>query len=103
MHRLRIAIKQLRYTVELAQPDSPLDLEPAEKMAVKLQKQLGKLHDLDEALIRMERARGLEPHARHSVLAQLTRARQKLAARCDREIHGPLKKLLAEVNAALEA
>jgi len=100
MHRLRIAIKQLRYTVELVRLDSPLDLGPVETMAVKLQKQLGKLHDLDEALIRMERARGLEPAARRSVLDELAHARHKHAARCERDTHGPLKKLLAVVVAA---
>jgi hypothetical protein len=96
-------MKQLRYTVELVRVDSPLDLGPSEAVAVKLQKQLGKLHDLDEALIRMERARGLEPVARRAVLDELAHARQKLAARCDREIHGPLRKLLVDVSHALEA
>lgn len=95
MHRLRIAFKRLRYTSEIVR-----DLLPpagwesrAESISAKLQKHLGKLHDLDEALIRMDRARGLEPRARAAVLGELRKDRDKTAARCVRELDAAAKEL----------
>lgn len=88
MHRLRIGCKQLRYTTEtvrgLVTPEGWE--ERTETLAAKLQKHLGRLHDFDEALVRMDRARGLDGHARHAVLAELAKHRKKTSARCVKEI-----------------
>lgn len=77
MHRLRIAYKRMRYTLELVNGFVEFDAAPAEKLATKLQKHLGKLHDLDEALLRMSRARGLPSVPRERVLHLLKKARTK--------------------------
>jgi len=77
MHRLRIAYKRMRYTLELVDGFVDFEAAPAEKLATKLQKHLGKLHDLDEALLRMSRARGLPSAARERVLHVLKKTRSK--------------------------
>ncbi len=82
MHRLRIAYKRLRYTLEVAGAFVAGDRERALKIATKMQKQLGRLHDLDEALLRMDRARGLPRQARLAVHAKLAKARASCAQKC---------------------
>jgi CHAD domain-containing protein len=81
MHRLRIGYKRLRYTLELVHGFVVFEAAPAEKLATKLQKHLGKLHDLDEALLRMSRARGLPAAARERVLHVLKKTRSKAERR----------------------
>ncbi len=81
MHRLRIGYKRLRYTLELVEGLFAFDAPSGAKLAAKQQKLLGKLHDLDEAIVRIGRARGLPHHARERVLSALKKARQK----CERK------------------
>lgn len=87
-HSLRIAAKQLRYTTEFTTGIlTPAGWEQdTEAIATKLQKHLGKLHDLDEAAIRMGRARGLEVGARTGVLEAIAKQRAKVASRCVTEV-----------------
>lgn len=81
MHRLRIGYKRLRYTLELVEGLFAFDAAGGAKLAAKQQKLLGKLHDLDEAIVRIGRARGLPHAARERVLAALKKARHK----CERK------------------
>jgi CHAD domain-containing protein len=95
MHALRIRFKRLRYTAELfgplleaaqaGAPAAPL-IEPRElaayaKDATRMQKRLGELHDVDEALVRIARAWGLDAAARAALAEALRIERARLAAR----------------------
>jgi CHAD domain-containing protein len=75
MHVLRIREKRLRYTAELFA--APLGAETAHlaKRAARMQRRLGELHDLDEAITKVGRARGLARATRSAVLAALRAAR----------------------------
>lgn len=86
MHDLRIRFKRLRYTAETFKPALLDGAERVASEASKLQSSLGKLHDLDEALVSMARAWGLPAAPRKAVLDALRRARLKLAARCKTEL-----------------
>ena len=78
MHELRIRWKRVRYFSELLERvGAPLALA---KPAAQLQKRLGELHDLDEALVRVRRARSLDRRAQAAVLVALGRARAAVAA-----------------------
>jgi CHAD domain-containing protein len=79
MHALRIRYKRLRYTAELFSPVLGERADAAAKAAARMQKRLGELHDLDEALARIQRARSLPRPARTAATRALRRAR---AARC---------------------
>ncbi len=86
MHKVRIAAKQLRYTAELFDGVGDTEWTKIAKSAAKLQKRLGTLHDLDEAILRMGRAYGLSKPARETVLASLARARAHVQKKCGSEI-----------------
>jgi CHAD domain-containing protein len=86
MHELRIRYKRLRYTAELFALVLGEELERTAKAAAKVQSRLGDLHDLDEALLRITRARGLAVDVRVSVLEALREARARMAARCTKEL-----------------
>ncbi len=75
MHELRIRYKRLRYTAELFAPVLGESAGALAKEAARMQKRLGELHDLDEALIRIQRARGLPEATRAAVARALGRAR----------------------------
>jgi CHAD domain-containing protein len=79
MHALRIRFKRMRYTAELFA--EPLGAEVAElaKHAAKMQKRLGELHDLDEAIGRIHEAAGLDVQAREATVAALRAARVAVA------------------------
>jgi CHAD domain-containing protein len=86
MHALRVRFKRLRYTVELF---APVMAEPAAslaKPAARMQKRLGELHDLDEALVRVGRARSLSDPAVAAVRRALVRARVKAGERVARDL-----------------
>ncbi|NUP09516.1 MAG: CHAD domain-containing protein [Polyangiaceae bacterium] len=105
MHALRIGFKQLRYTAETVgglAPETGFEERVAE-IAAKQQKHLGKLHDLDEALIRMDRARGLDGSARHKVLGELEKQRRKTGHKCLRELDGAMPELKQLLGPALES
>lgn len=96
MHRARIAAKKLRYAAGLLGGRQDADAEGAapllaklgaiEKGASKIQKRLGDLHDLDEAMIRMRRAWGLDVPVRGLLLAALARRRAHVGVRAAREL-----------------
>jgi CHAD domain-containing protein len=79
MHSLRICEKRLRYTAELFAELLGEDGERLQKSATRMQKRLGDLHDVDFALERLERARGLSEAARRALLSALTEARLRFA------------------------
>ncbi len=80
LHELRIACKRLRYTVEFFEDDLPESLRALRKPATKLQKVLGDVHDLDVALVVMQRQYALPAPLRSRVLRALTSRRaQRLA------------------------
>jgi CHAD domain-containing protein len=94
MHRLRIAMKRARYSAELGEELGLATTEPVRDGAARLQKSLGRLHDLDEARARMGRAYGLDRAARFELVARLERARDKLAKRLARSLDDDVATLL---------
>lgn len=109
MHRTRIAAKKLRYAAALLAatwderealakkerregeekaetPALVAALHALEKGASKIQKRLGDLHDLDEAMVRMRRAWGLDLHVREAILRALAQKRAHVAARVGRDL-----------------
>jgi CHAD domain-containing protein len=94
MHALRIRYKRLRYTAELFAPVLGEDRAAAVAgAAARMQKRLGELHDLDEALVRCARARGLEAAARGAVSRALARARARQGTRLRRDLAGERERL----------
>lgn len=86
MHALRIRFKRLRYTAELFGPTLGEPGPVIAKHAARMQKRLGELHDLDEALIRIGRSRALSAPAAAAVRRALFRARREVAARAARAV-----------------
>lgn len=102
MHRVRIAAKQLRYAAELTDSIAGARVERVVKLAARMQKYLGRLHDLDEALVRMGRAWGLDVAEREAVLVRLARERTELAKRVEKNLPADVAALRAAVQAASE-
>jgi len=75
LHRLRIAYKRLRYTVETFADVLPDDLAAIAQGAARMQSRLGDLHDVDVAIVCVRRARSLTDESRAEVLAALERER----------------------------
>jgi len=82
MHELRIRYKRLRYTAEVFKP--LLDQKSSRennivKVAARMQKKLGELHDLEEAIGRVERSHRIDDSARAMLRAALVvrRARSR--------------------------
>jgi CHAD domain-containing protein len=105
MHALRIRWKRLRYTAELfAAHDGTLGqaerapIEHLAKRAARMQKRLGELHDLDEAIVRVKRAWGLEGSARVAVLDALLGARMAAAERAMTEVGDELSSWAAATS-----
>lgn len=86
LHQLRIALKRLRYSAEVFGDRCAVDARTVEKRAAKLQKLLGRVHDLEEAQRRMSRSWGLEAPARAAVLAALSAALTATLQRCTRDV-----------------
>jgi len=80
MHELRIRYKRLRYAAELFA--APLGVKAARlaKHAARMQKRLGELHDLDQALLTVGHARELGA-SRGAVLSALRATRAASAAK----------------------
>ena len=99
LHRLRIRYKGVRYTGELFSEAiarrGPLAeaLAARVKVATRMQKRLGELHDLDEAIARVARARALGVGERMVVHHGLRSAREALLERLARELPGALSAL----------
>ncbi|MFO0591361.1 MAG: CHAD domain-containing protein [Polyangiaceae bacterium] len=92
LHELRIRWKGVRYTGELLSKaiarSGPLAtaLSDRVKAATKMQKRLGDMHDLDEAIAAIARARALSAGDRMVVHHRLRTAREALAARLEKEL-----------------
>lgn len=96
MHRARIAAKKLRYAAALLGGRAGGEREAAyplvgalasiERGASRIQKRLGDLHDLDEAIVRMRRAWGLDLPIREAILRALTKKRIAVSARASRDL-----------------
>lgn len=71
MHALRIGEKRLRYAAELFVSSHGSHAAQLAKRAMRMQKRLGELHDIDEARIQLGRARGLSKATRDAVAAAL--------------------------------
>ncbi|HEY8091614.1 MAG TPA: CHAD domain-containing protein [Polyangiaceae bacterium] len=75
LHRLRIAHKSLRYTVEAFRDELPDDLAALGPRSARFQARLGALHDVDVAVLFVHRARSLPPEAQAELQAALGRER----------------------------
>lgn len=86
MHDLRIAYKELRYSIELLAEALPIDARAQLEPATVFQKRLGELHDVDVAMEVIEKARGLSLPAREEALSSLKALRTKRVAKYLREL-----------------
>jgi CHAD domain-containing protein len=77
LHELRIAYKQLRYAIELFTDVLPADVIAARDPAVRFQKKLGEIHDLDVAIVTVARARGLLLHTKELATRALVTERAR--------------------------
>ncbi|HEY8038898.1 MAG TPA: CHAD domain-containing protein [Polyangiaceae bacterium] len=80
LHRLRIAYKRLRYTVDTFADVLPSDFVALAQPAARFQGRIGDLHDVDVALGCVRRARSLSDEARTELLAALTHTREERVA-----------------------
>jgi CHAD domain-containing protein len=80
LHRLRIAYKRLRYTVETFATVLPDPLAALAQPAARFQGRLGQLHDVDTAIASVRAAKGLSDAARAALLVELERTRRERAA-----------------------
>jgi len=85
LHRLRIAYKRLRYTVEAFVTVLPPELAGLAQPAARLQGRLGKLHDVDMVIACVKGAPNLVDAARDALLVELARARQDRAAAFEKD------------------
>jgi CHAD domain-containing protein len=86
LHRLRIAHKRLRYTVETFADSLPSDTVTLAQSAARSQNRLGRIHDIDIAIASVLRARALSPEARKELLSTLQRTREERVAGYAREV-----------------
>lgn len=86
MHALRIREKRLRYTAEIFAEVLPGESARLAKDAARMQKRLGELHDLDQAIAVVLQARSLGRPARPAVLQALRDARDRLAERLQSDV-----------------
>ncbi|WP_437953880.1 CHAD domain-containing protein [Sorangium sp. So ce296] len=86
MHALRIRFKRLRYSAETFSPLFGERAERTAKSASRLQRRLGQLHDVDEALAQMTRAEELSPDDRAAVVEALGAERARLAGKATEEL-----------------
>jgi CHAD domain-containing protein len=86
LHDLRIAYKELRYSIELLAEALPLDARAMLEPCVVFQKRLGEIHDADVALDVLRKARTLPDEAREEALDALRRVREKRLGKYLREL-----------------
>ena len=86
LHELRIAYKELRYSIELLAEALPLDARAMLDPAVVFQKRLGEIHDADVAIEVLRGARNLPEAVRDEALTSLARVREKRLAKYLREL-----------------
>ena len=83
MHSLRIREKRLRYTVELFADELGEEGRRLVTHATRMQRRLGDLHDFDEAMTTVMRARGLTKTTRQALDDVLRVARATCAAKVE--------------------
>jgi CHAD domain-containing protein len=83
MHRLRIREKRLRYTAELFTNELGESASRLAHYATRMQRRLGELHDVDDALVAVARARGLAKTTQRVSIASLRVARAACAAKVE--------------------
>ncbi|WP_437317788.1 CHAD domain-containing protein [Sorangium sp. So ce385] len=93
MHALRIRFKRLRYSAETFSPLFGERAERTAKSASRLQRRLGQLHDVDEALAQMTKAAELSPDDRAAVVEALGAERARLAGKATEELAQELETL----------
>ena len=103
MHTLRIRFKRLRYTAEAFTPLLGEGAARVVALATRMQKRLGNLHDVDDALAHTRRARKLDPAARDALIQALGAARTRLAARAEAELARELPAIITACGAASRA
>lgn len=86
LHELRIAYKELRYSIELLADALPIDARAMLEPATVFQKRLGEIHDVDVAIETVQNARGLPAEARAQALASLDGLRHKRIGKYLREL-----------------
>lgn len=86
LHDLRIAYKELRYSIELLADALPIDARAMLEPATVFQKRLGELHDVDVALDVVRHGRGLAHDVREEAIASLHALRQRRVAKYLREL-----------------
>jgi CHAD domain-containing protein len=86
MHDLRIAYKELRYSIELLSEALPIDARAQLEPATVFQKRLGELHDVDVATEVIQNAKGLSVDSRNRALASLATLREKRVNKYLREL-----------------
>lgn len=85
LHELRIAYKELRYSIELLSDALPIDARALLEPATVFQKRLGEIHDADVAIDVIGRAR-LPVATRDEVLVRLRAVRERRVAKYLREL-----------------
>jgi CHAD domain-containing protein len=95
MHALRIRFKRLRYAAEAFSPALGERAERAAVSAARMQKRLGSLHDVDEALLRVRRARGLGAAERGAVVEALLIERARLVGKASADLAREMEALSA--------
>lgn len=86
LHDLRIAYKELRYSIELLSDALPLDARAMLEPSAIFQKRLGEIHDVDVAIETLRAARELPQAAREEALAALDATRARKLAKYLREL-----------------
>jgi CHAD domain-containing protein len=95
MHDLRIAYKELRYSIELLSDALPIDARAQLEPATVFQKRLGEIHDVDVAIEVLTRAKGMPVEVRDEGLIALRALREKRVGKYLRELD-PLGALRAK-------
>jgi CHAD domain-containing protein len=86
MHNLRIAYKELRYSIDLLSEALPIDMRAPLEPATVFQKRLGEIHDVDVATEVVRSSTSLSAAAREEALNTLAKAREKRVAKYLREL-----------------
>lgn len=88
LHDLRIAYKELRYSIELLADALPLDSRAMLEPAAVFQKRLGEIHDVDVAndVLHAAPTRSLPPDVRRDAITALAKVREKRIAKYLREL-----------------
>jgi len=86
LHELRIAYKELRYSIELLAEALPIDDRVMLEPATVFQKRLGELHDVDVAIEVVKATKTLAHHVREDALRALSDKRERRLAKYLREL-----------------